>query len=105
MKNYCVKILPVAQQELIEILDYIALELCSPLAAINLNNAITEEFKRLQNFPLSGTELKSNLPFNFTYRWVRVENYMIFYTISEDTETIHIMHICFASSDYLAILS
>ena len=105
MKNYCLKILPVAKRELDDIFDYIALELCSPLAAINLNTAITQEFKNLQNFPLSGVELKSPLPLKYSYRWVRVDNYIIFYTVNEQTETVNIMHVRFASSDYLSILS
>lgn len=105
MKNYYVNVLPTAQREITDILNYIATELCSPLAAINLNTAFADELQRLKKFPLHGKLLQTKLPLKHVYRWVRVENYMIFYTVDEQAESIHIMHVRFASSDYLNILT
>lgn len=104
MKNYCVDVLPQAQKDIIEVLDYIALELCSPLAALDLHKAIADTLERLESFPLMGTELKVELPLGALYRWVRVENYMIFYTFSEESETVYVSRVLFASSNYLSVL-
>lgn len=104
MKNYCVEILPQAQKDLTELLDYIALELCAPLAALNLHKAIADTFERLGEFPLMGKELNVALPLNESYRWVRVENYMIFYTVSEERGTVYVSRVLFASSNYLSVL-
>ena len=105
MKNYRVELLPEAQSDLIKTLDYIATELCAPLAALHLHEAIMAEFQTLKTFPLSGTEVKNNFPLHNAYRWVMVENYMIFYTVDENSEVVYIARILFSSSDYQLILS
>lgn len=85
-------------------LDYIALELCAPQAALDLHKAIAEALERLESFPLMGTELNVLLPLSASYRWVRVENYMIFYTVAEERETVYVSRVLFASSNYLSVL-
>lgn len=100
MKNYSNKISSAAQRDIVEILDYIAIELCAPMSAIKLNVKIMEAFERLQDFPLSGTVLTCKP----SCRWVRVENYMIFYTVDEKEQTVTILRVLYSSSDYLSTL-
>ena len=104
MKNYRVNISEEAKQDVSDIFEYIAFKLCAPLAALNLNNALTEEFTRLRNFPLSGTVF-TDKRLNGIYRWVKVKNYSIFYTVDEQTETVYIARILYSASNYKSILS
>lgn len=104
MKSYSVKILPSAQSDIAEALDYIALELCNPTAALKLQEVITECFSRLKALPYSGKKLNEEFPLKHTFYWVMAENYMIFYTIDEEARAVTIMRMLFGSSDYLSIL-
>ena len=104
MKNYNIVIFPTVQQDLEKITDHIAFTLCAPAAALNLINKIQAEINGLKNFPLSGKELQTDIPLKFSYRWKRVDNYLIFYTTDEASQTVTVMRIIYASSDYLSIL-
>ena len=82
-------------------LEYIAVTLCAPTAALKLYNVL----QRLKSFPLSGKELEAtNVPLNFLYRWKRVENYLVFYTIDVESKIANIMRVVYRYSNYLTIL-
>lgn len=90
--------------DLIEIADYITNQLFAPSAAEKLLGKIHSSIENLASFPFSGTALPSKV--NATvYRWIKVENYMIFYTVAEEKETILISRILFAASNYFKTLS
>ena len=103
MKNLSLEILPTAQKDLQGALDYIAVELCAPVAALKLQEKILSAFETLQNFPLAGTLAKTVIPVPVRLRWVRVDNYMIYYSFSEERETVYIVRVLFANSDQNAI--
>lgn len=99
MKNFALKILPTAKNDIQGILDYIAIDLCSPVAALNLQEKIYSAFNTLKSFPCSGTIAKTIIPLPVSLRWVRVDNYMIFYNVAEEQETVYIVRVRFAASD------
>ena len=100
MKNYSAKISDEAKEDIAKALDYIAIELCAPMAALNLNAKITEEIKLLKTFPFSGTLVDSQDSASVAIRWVRAENYMIFYTVNEAEESVYVLRILYGSSNY-----
>lgn len=104
MKNYYVEIPPRAQADIDGVLDYIAVELCNPQAALNLLDGFIECFHNLKAFPLSGTELKANISLKYFYRWVLVDDYIVLYTVDEAREKVTVMRVLYATSDYLSIL-
>ncbi|MCM1438930.1 MAG: type II toxin-antitoxin system RelE/ParE family toxin [Roseburia sp.] len=104
MKNFRVEILPSAQTDIINALDYIAVELCNPTAALKLHSVVAECFERLQNAPFCGRKLETDIPLKHSYRWIAAENYLIFYTVNEQEEKVIIMRMLFGSSDYALIL-
>ena len=104
MQNYKVKILPVAQDDLSDTSDYIANVLCNPSAAVNLLDKIGAAFQQLQTFPFSGTKLNDEIVRETEYRFLHVENYLIFYTVKQEIETVFIMRILYGASDYSSIL-
>lgn len=63
MKNCGIKLLPEEQKDIAEMLEYIAVTLCAPTAALKLYNVLLTQFQRLKSFPLSGKELEAtNVP-------------------------------------------
>ncbi|MBR6502697.1 MAG: type II toxin-antitoxin system RelE/ParE family toxin [Clostridia bacterium] len=104
MKNYKVEYYPSAYTDLEKIGDYIAFTLCAPGAAINLIDKIQAAIEKLKAFPKTGKALDVVLPLKYAYRWLKVENYMIFYTLNENTSTISIVRILYGASDYLSEL-
>ena len=78
---------------------------CHLTAALKLYNVLLTQFQRLKSFPLSGKELEAtNVPLNFLYRWKRVENYLVFYTIDVESKIANIMRVVYRYSNYLTIL-
>ena len=59
MKNCGIKLLPEEQKDIAEMLEYIAVTLCAPTAALKLYNVLLTQFQRLKSFPLSGKELEA----------------------------------------------
>ena len=103
MKNCGIKLLPEEQKDIAEMLEYIAVTLCAPTAALKLYNVLLTQFQRLKSFPLSELEA-TNVPLNFLYRWKRVENYLVFYTIDVESKIANIMRVVYRYSNYLTIL-
>ena len=98
--TYNIRYSPVVQFDLEGIVNYVSDTLCAPQAAERLLCKIREAIETLAAFPFSGRELKLKAG----YRWVRVENYMIFYTVNEAEEMITVMRILYGASDYLVKL-
>lgn len=105
MQNYRIELLPKAQRDIAGILDYIALDLCNPSAALHLLDKITEQFDRLKSFPLCGELVKTDsMPLKYAYRRVMADNYLIFYTVNEEKKAVTVAHVVYGSSNYLSIL-
>lgn len=104
MKNYYVDLAPKAQRDIDSILNYIAIDLCAPASALNLNEKFLKQIEQLESFPYCGEIYISEIPLKYEYRRLIVDNYLIFYTINETQKTVIIMHIVYGSSNYLAIL-
>ena len=104
MQNFYVKISLRTQADMDNALDYIAVELCNPYAALNLLDGFEECFKNLKQFPLSCTELKANTSLKRVYRWVLVENYIVLFTVDEPNQTVTVMRVLYGTSDYFSIL-
>ncbi|MBQ8685130.1 MAG: type II toxin-antitoxin system RelE/ParE family toxin [Clostridia bacterium] len=89
-----------ANADLIKIKNYIKNNLYSPKASDNLLKEIQTTIENLEDFPLSGTPLTDS-QLAFSYRWLKVRNYMIFYTVNETAKTVTIMRILYGASNYI----
>lgn len=95
---------PSSVSDLNGIAEYLSNQLLAPYAAANLLLKIKNEIDRIALFPFSGATLKANEAFSKRYRWVKVSNYMVFYSTEESQNTVTIMRVLYASSDYLQSL-
>ena len=101
MAAYKVKIYPAAEQDLADIVDY--LNTLSPEAALRIYDKITEEIAKLSFFPERCPRPRDLALAAKGYRYLIVEQYLVFYVVTGDT--VQIRRILFGRRDYRAILS
>lgn len=86
-RKYNIEYLPIAAQDLAEIIDYIKVD--NPQAAISLLDNIDEAISHLELFPHIGTIPKDIRLQSLGYRMLIVENYLVFYIVMNDIVEIH----------------
>ena len=79
-----VQISPLAQQDLLNIRQYIETELANPSAARRTVECILKAIRQLEQFPLSGAPLQYNGA-DTGYRYVTSGNYVAFYIGTRST--------------------
>jgi addiction module RelE/StbE family toxin len=98
--NYQVRLLTVAEEDLTEIITYIALE--NPTATNTIADKIEKHLSLLAENPHLGRIPRDKEIKNLGYRYLIVQNYIVFYTIEKNTIWIHrILH---SSRDYKTFL-
>ena len=100
MERYKVKIYPTAQQDLREIVDY--LNTLSPSAALRYYDKLTQEIASLSTMPERCPRPRDLALAAKGYRYLIVENYLIFYVVSGGT--VQIRRILYGRRDYRALL-
>ncbi len=100
MERYKVKIYPSAQQDLRDIVDY--LNTLSPSAALRYYDKLTEEIASLSTMPERCPRPRDLALAAKGYRYLIVENYLIFYVVSGGT--VQIRRILYGGRDYRALL-
>ncbi len=99
-QEYEVRLLSVAEQDLADIITYIAAE--NPTAAEKLLNKIEKNLANLSKFPFLGKEPQDKPLIKMGYRYCIVDNYLIFYTVGKNSILIH--RIIHGARDYKDIL-
>lgn len=81
MANYRIRILPSFEEDLNQIVDYIALTLSNPTAAMNLVENVHKAIEERANYPLNFQPFLSQKKRKHPYYVIRVGNYSIFYVV------------------------
>ncbi len=102
MNNYKILTTPRAQQDIENIADYIGKKLFAPSSAQKFLDNVINTYDKLSVFPEMGTEVKQNFPLKYKYRWIPIDNYLLFYIIKD--EQIVVMRVLFSSMNYMNIL-
>jgi toxin ParE1/3/4 len=90
-KKYKIEYLPVAEEDLIEIIQYITLD--NPEAALMMANKIDETISILETFPNSRSIPNDVRLQALNYRVLVVEPYLLFYVLINDiVEIRRILH-------------
>ena len=100
MEKYEVKIFSTAKQDLLEIIDY--LNTLSPETALRYYDKLTEEIGGLSHMPERCPRPRDLALAAKGYRYLIVENYLVFYTISG--QTVQIQRILYGRRNYQNIL-
>ena len=98
--NYQVRFLSIAEEDFSELVSFIAAE--NPTAANAVADNIEKNLVLLSHNPKLGRIPRDEEIKNLGYRYLVVQNYLIFYTIEEKTILIHrILH---GARNYKALL-
>jgi addiction module RelE/StbE family toxin len=98
--KYQIRLLRIAEEDLTEIISYIAVD--NPIAANALADKIEKNFELLSENPTLGRIPRDEDIKNLGYRYIIIQNYIVFYTIEERTIFIHrILH---GARNYKAVL-
>lgn len=100
MENYKIKIYPTAKQDLLDIIDY--LNTLSSEAALRYYDLLTEQIAGLSYMPERCPRPKDLALAAKGYRYLIVENYLVFYVVSGDT--VQIRRILYSRRDYRSLL-
>lgn len=80
MKKKCkIKYLPVAQRDLIAIVEYIKTD--SPGSAIKFLDRLDKSVAKLEEFPFIGQTPRDNRLRSLNYRILVVDSYLVFYVV------------------------
>lgn len=89
--NYQIKLLKIAEEDFTEIVSYVAVDNVS--AANSLADNIEKDLELLSENPNLGRIPRDEEVRNLGYRYLIVQNYLIFYTIEDKTILVHrILH-------------
>ncbi len=80
-KKYRIKYLPVAQRDLIEIIEYIKID--NPGSAIKFLNRLDKSVVKLEDFPFIGQVPKDRRLQGLNYRILLVDSYLVFYVVKD----------------------
>lgn len=100
MEAYKVIIYPAAKQDLLNIIDY--LNTLSPDAALRYYDLLTEKIASLSHMPERCPHPKDLALAAKGYRYLIVENYLVFYLVFGNT--VQIRRILFSRRDYRYLL-
>jgi plasmid stabilization system protein ParE len=101
---YTIKITRIAEEDLLEIIQYISEKLKSPIAASSLLDLIEQKIIILEDSPFSCKLIDDDYFRKKEIRFLQVKNYLIFFKINKDMKEISIIRILYARRDWVNIL-
>ena len=101
---YQLEYLPIARQDMLEIVKYISHELFNPSAAEKLAIEMIEAAESLSEFPYSKPVHVTIKPLKQEYRRLVVKNYVMFYWVDEVEKRIVIARVIYIRRDFDKLL-
>lgn len=97
--TYRVEVQPLALRDMNDVVTYIASELKSPAAADHLADKLVEGIESLATLPSRCPLHQTLRPLRHEYRQLRVDNYLVLFTVSEEKETVTVARVLYARRD------
>ena len=101
---YQVEITVPAEIDLQGIVNYIAKELREPTTALRVVASIGEAILGLEQLPLRNAPVRDERLANQGMRMLIVENYIVFYIVSEQDKIVHIVRILYGKREWVNLL-
>lgn len=101
---YEIRYLPIAKQDISEIVMYISGQLKAPQAAMDLLDAFDHSISLLAEFPYAHKLFLTLRPLEEEFRMLPVNNYAVFYVIREQQRFIEIHRIIYARMDLFHLM-
>ncbi len=102
--SYQIHITSTAEHDIMRAADYIEFTLKNPTAADNLLDFATEEIGSLANLPRKFRLVDDPVLASWGIRFVIINNYLAFYTIDEENQTVFIIRFLYQKSNWASIL-
>ena len=93
MKRGGIIYLPTARKQLEDIVDYIAVELAAPDAALDFIEEVGKATKSLAEMPYRHPIYHTSFAVLEEVRWISVKNYNVFYKVFEEDKTVEIRRV------------
>ena len=97
---YKLEVLPVAKEDMVEIVRYISKDLKNPAAANKLSDALFAAMEAETEFPYAYPAYVPIRPLRFEYRKRMVKNYLMLYRVDEQKKTVTVSRVIYAKRDY-----
>lgn len=104
MKTYNIVISESAEADLREIAQYIAIERMEPRNARHLVSRIQEVVLELENLPYRYAFVRDERLASKGIRMVSVNNYIVFYTVSEMNHSVAIVRVLYGKREWNQLL-
>lgn len=101
---YNLEYLPVARQDMIDIVRYIGRELNNPKAAERMAVELIDAGNRIASFPYANPAYIPIRPLKHEYRKLLIRNYLMFYWVNEENNSVTIARVIYAKRDYEKML-
>lgn len=101
---YKIEYLPIAKKDMYDIIYYISNQLKNPTAAKKLAKKFLDGEKSILSFPYGVSVYNSRKKLIHEYRNIKVDNFLIFYIINENTKTITIVRVLYQKMNINTIL-
>lgn len=89
---------------MVEIVRYISKELHNPAAANRLATSFLEAADRAASFPYAAPSYTPIRSLKHEYRKLVIQNYLMFYWVDEQKQTVTIAYVTYAKRDYERLL-
>lgn len=101
---YTIEYLPVAKEDLLEIVAYIGKELKNHDAVYELMDELTDVSERLESFPYEYQAYTPLKMLKHEYRRAPIKNYVMFYWIDEVQKKVTIARVLYGRRNYVNLL-
>ena len=101
---YRLEFLPVARDDMLEIVRYISKELKNPVAAESLALELVSAAEGVRKFPYSTPVYQPARPLKHQYRKIPVRNFLIFYWVNEEEKLVTVARVMYARRNYDRLL-
>ena len=102
--SYQVHITFTAEHDIMRAADYIEFTIKNPTAADNLLDVSTEQIGSLSDLPQKFRLVDDSVLASWGIRFVIINNYLAFYTIDEEKQTVIIVRFLYQKSNWTSIL-
>ncbi len=104
MAQYRVDISESAENDILDIVRYIASQLSAPLSALKMIELLEGQMASLSDLPQSHPLVADERLAQMGYRKMPVKNYVIFFSIDEKNKVVDIERILYGRRDWVRIL-
>lgn len=101
---YEITYLPIAKQDITDIILYISDWLKAPKAAMDLLDALDHSISLLREFPYAHKIYRPVRTLEEDYRMLPVKNYAVFYVVREQEKIVEIHRVIYAKMDLTKLI-